>query len=221
MKKLAADIIKYLEKSNWRNLGEIDFYNRSVLEKLFNDREIINLFLENILQEKYLISLAEHYDFFDKLVLYVDKKDRFRIRLHIFTGDKSTKYRPHCHRWAYSSVILHNGYKHFIYGTEDQINENTNIKDLNPILIREEKTGSIYTLDHKVFHSIEAEANTVSVIIRGPAVKDRFLIFEKLTNKKWWEYGRGSETIEEIKRKQVSIEHIKNLINKLYKLKVI
>lgn len=101
----------------------------------------------------------------------------------------------------------------------DQINENTDIKDLNPIIIQGEKIGSIYTLNHNVFHSIEAEPDTVSIVIRGPAVKDRFLIFDKLTNKKWWEYGRESETVEEIKRKQVSIEHIKDLIEKLYKLK--
>jgi hypothetical protein len=159
--------------------------------------------------------------FFDKIVLYVDKKDRFRIRLHIFSGDTSTKYRPHCHRWNYSSVILNNGYKHFIYGTEDNINEKTNFKDLKPIIIREEKQGTIYTLSHKVFHSIEAQANTVSVIIRGTAVKDRFLIMDRLTKRKWYEYGRESETIEEIKRKQVSLEHIKNLIEKLYKLKIL
>jgi len=99
--------------------------------------------------------------------------------------------------------------------------EEADFKELKPIIIREEKQDAIYTLSHKVFHSIEAQPNTVSLIIRGTAVKDRFLIMDKLTKKKWWEYGRESETIEEIKRKQVSLEHIKNLIEKLYKLKVL
>ena len=223
MKRLKEieNIIKYLERSNWENLEEIDFRNHKILEKIFNNRKIISLLLENVLKEKSLISLAEHYDFFDKIVLYADKEGRFRIRLHIFSGDKSTKYRPHCHRWVYSSIILRGGYKHFIYGIEDQINENTNIKNLKPIIIREEKIGSFYTLNHNVFHSIEAKPNTVSIVIRGPAVKDRFLIIDKLTGKKWWEYGRECETIEEIKRKQVSIKHLKTLIDKLYKLKVL
>jgi hypothetical protein len=202
-------------------LAEVASRNQNVLEKLLKNRKIIKLFLENVLQDKTLISLAEHYDFFDKIVLYVDKKDKFRIRLHIFSGDSSTKYRPHCHRWNYSSVILNEGYKHFIYGTEDNINEETDFEYLNAIIIREEKQGSIYTLSHKVFHSIEALPNTVSVIIRGTTVKDRFLIMDKLTRKKWWEYGRESETIEEIRKKQVSLGHIKNLIDKLYKLKVL
>lgn len=215
------NIIKYLEKLNWEKLEKVEFHTQNILEMLFQNRKIISLFLKNVLQDKTLISLAEHYDFFDKIVLYVDKKNRFRIRLHIFSGDTSTKYRPHCHRWNYSSVILKGSYKHFIYGTEDNINENIDLKDLNPIIIREEKTHSIYTLSHKVFHSIETQPDTVSVIIRGPAVKDRFLIMDKLTDKKWWEYGRESETIEEIKRKQVSLKHIQNLIEKLYKLKIL
>lgn len=214
-------IIRKLEKLNWENLEKIEVCTRSILDQIFQNRKIINFFLENVVKNKTLISLAEHYDFFDKIVLYVDKKDRFRIRLHIFSGDTTTKYRLHCHRWNYSSVILNNGYKHFIYGTEDNINENTNFEDVKPIIIREEKQGSIYTLSHKVFHSIEARPNTVSLMIRGTAFKDRFFIMDKLTKKKWWEYGRESETLEEIKRKQVSFEHIKNLIKKLYKLKVL
>jgi predicted metal-dependent enzyme (double-stranded beta helix superfamily) len=221
MEKSIKWVIKSLEKLDWKNLEKVTSHNKKLLEYLFNNRKIINLFLKNVLKDETLISLAEHYDFFDKIVLYADKKERFRIRLHIFSGDPSTKYRPHCHRWNYSSVILKGSYTHFIYGTETHINEETDLEDLKPIIIQEENQGSIYTLSHKVFHSIEAKPDTVSIIIRGPAVKDRFLIMDKLTGRKWWEYGRGSETIEEIKRKLVSIEHIKNLIDKLYKLKVL
>ncbi len=105
MKKLTetTNIIKYLEKLDWKNLEEITSRTQKVLENLFTNRRIIVSFLKNVLRDESLILLAEHYDFFDKIVLYVDKKDRFRIRLHIFSGDKTTKYRPHSHRWNYSS----------------------------------------------------------------------------------------------------------------------
>jgi len=221
MEKPITSIIKSLEKLDWKNLEKVAKHNRKLLEHLLNNREIISLFLKNVLRDEALTSLAEHYDFFDKIVLYADKKGRFRIRLHIFSGNPSTKFRPHCHRWVYSSVILRESYNHFIYGTEDQINENTDIKDLKPIIIQKEKTSSIYTLNHNVFHSIETKPDTVSIIIRGPALKDRFLIIDKKTNKKWWEYGRESETIEEIKRKSMDISLLRKLIDKLYKLKVI
>jgi len=41
------------------------------------------------------------------------------------------------------------------------------------------------------------------------------LIIDKKANKKWWEYGRESETLEEISKKSVSPESIKEIISKL------
>jgi len=218
MKKIIEKILRSLERLDWENFDEVESNNKKILENIFNNGAIIGFFLKNVLRNADLISLAEHYDFFDKIVLYVDKKDRFRIRIHIFSNDDSNKYRPHCHRWIYSSVILKGSYKHFIYGTENEINENTDINNLKPILSQEEKVGSIYTLNHNAFHSIGAMPDTVSFMIRGPAVKDRFLIIDKKVNKKWWEYGRESETIEEIKNKSISEKELKRLRDKLYKM---
>src|SRR3989344_3363851 len=218
MEKILERTIKSLEKINWKDFNDIALKSSTVLVDIFNNRRIIDLFLKNVVKNNNLISLVEHYDFFDKLVIYIDKKDRFRIRLHVFSGEDSNKHRPHCHRWNYSSVILQGAYKHNIYGTEDKIDENTKINNLNPILVQEEKVGSIYTLSHKVFHSIAAQKDTVSMLIRGPALKDRFLIMDKKVNKIWWEYGRESETIEEIKNKSVSPENFKKIINKIYSI---
>ena len=218
MEKILERTIKSLEKINWKDFNDIALKSSTVLGDIFNNRRIIDLFLKNVVKNNNLISLVEHYDFFDKLVIYIDKKDRFRIRLHVFSGEDSNKHRPHCHRWNYSSVILQGAYKHNIYGTEDKIYENTKINNLNPILVQEEKVGSIYTLSHKVFHSIAAQKDTVSMLIRGPALKDRFLIMDKKVNKIWWEYGRESETIEEIKNKSVSPENFKKIINKIYSI---
>ncbi len=211
-------LIKNLEKINWNNFDEVFSVNKEILESIFKNRDIIGYFLNNSLKDKKLISLAEHYDFFDKIVLYIDKKDRFRIRLHVFSGENSNQYRPHCHRWDYSSVILNGGYKHNIYGTEKEINENTKIDVLKPVLCQEERIGSIYTLSNKVFHSIAAKKDTVSIIIRGPSLKDRFLIIDKKVNKIWWEYGRESETIEEIRNKVITTRNLKLLVNKVNKL---
>ena len=218
MEKILERTIKSLEKINWKDFNDIALKSSTVLGDIFNNRRIIDLFLKNVVKNNNLISLVEHYDFFDKLVIYIDKKDRFRIRLHVFSGEDSNKHRPHCHRWNYSSVILQGAYKHNIYGTEDKIDENTKINNLNPILVQAEKVGSIYTLSHKVFHSIAAQKDTVSMLIRGPALKDRFLIMDKKVNKIWWEYGRESETIEEIKNKSVSPENFKKIINKIYSI---
>lgn len=214
------EILKNLDSLDWEDIENASFYTQKALRKLFSNRNIVHSLLESVLDNAQLISLCEHYDFFDKIVLYKDRLDRFRIRLHVFLPEASHKDRPHYHRWLYSSVILHGRYQHLIYGTQDQINENINVRTLKPIIVREENVGSIYTLNHNVIHSVEAEPYTVSIIIRGPAVKDRFLVMDKRTNKKWWEYGRESETIEEIRRKAMPPGRIKRLINKIQELLV-
>jgi hypothetical protein len=220
MKKNLKNILKDLEKLDWENIEEVYKRSREALRYIFDDRRILSQLISSMLKNKELLSLAEHYDFFDKLVLYVDKKDRFRLRLHIFSGEISNKERPHCHRWTYSSVILNGGYQHFIYGAENEI-INKDISEIKPVIIKEEKVGSIYAIKHNIFHSIAAKENTISFIIRGPAVKERFLIVDKKVNKKWWEYGRESETIEEIKSKSVNQDKINGIIAKLNKARVL
>lgn len=212
------EIIKALENIDWHNFEAVSFNTHEILKNIFENREIIKDFLDSALKDEKLVSMAEHYDFFDKLILYVDKKNRFRIRLHIFSDDNSNVYRPHCHRWLYSSLILRGGYEHFIYGTERHIKEDIDIRNLKPIIKQEETVGSIYTLDHKVFHSIKAIPDTISFFIRGPAVKDRFLLIDKRAGKIWWEYGRESETVEEIKKKSIDANHLKKLREKIYKI---
>lgn len=218
MEKRLDKTIRSLEKINWENFDDVALKSGIILEDIFNNKDIIDLLMKMAIKDNHLVSMAEHYDFFDKIILYIDKKDRFRIRLHIFSGEDSNKYRPHCHRWDYSSLILKGGYKQNIYGTEENINEDTKIQSLNPILVQEEKVGSIYTISNKTFHSIAAEKDTVSMLIRGPSVKDRFLIMDKKVNKIWWEYGRESETIEEIRSKSMTPESFKEIIKKVYGL---
>lgn len=211
------EVIRDLNSMNGEDIEELSSKTRESLRKIFSDRSILGSLLDSVLNNRELISLCEHYDFFDKVVLYKDELDRFRIRLHVFL-EESHRDRPHNHRWAYSSVVLRGSYQHLIYGTIDQIDENTNVKDLKPIMIQEEKIGSMCTLNHDVIHSVDAEPYTVSVIIRGPSVKDRFLVTDKRKNKKWWEYGRESETIEEIRRKAMSFEYLKGLVDRIYEM---
>ena len=129
---------------------------------------------------------------------------------------ESHKDRAHYHRWVYSTLILKGSYKHLIYGTKEQIEQNINPQELKPQIIQKEGIRSVYTLNHNVIHSIEAKPYTITLFIRGPAVRDKFLIMDRKTGRKWWEYGRECETVEEIRRKTMSIDRIRRIINKLY-----
>lgn len=208
-------ILKRLNGLNWNDIEKVSSCTEKVLWEIYSSKNILRDLLTSLLNNKELLFLCEHYDFFDKLVLYKDPLDRFRIRLHVFLPE-SHKNRAHYHRWVYSSLILRGGYKHAIYGTEDQITQYMDPRDLKPIIIQQVKAGSTYTLNHNVIHSVEAKPYTVSLFIRGPAVKDRFLIMDRKTGRRWWEYGRECESIEEIRRKVMSISRVRKIINKIY-----
>ena len=128
--------------------------------------------------------------------------------------------RPHNHRWNYTSLILKGEYRHNIYeyyGNE----ENFEVDKLNSILIRKETTGSSYTLHHSVKHSVVAEPYTVSLVVRGPAVKDKFLVSDKKTNKSWWQYGAKNELQSEKLEKIMTRNRLAYLLTKLEEMQIL
>jgi hypothetical protein len=42
-------------------------------------------------------------------------------------------------------------------------------------------------------HSVTAEPYTTSLIVRGPAMKDRFMVTDRETGRAWWQYGASTE----------------------------
>jgi hypothetical protein len=79
-------------------------------------------------------------------------------------------------------------------------------------MVREERIGDTYALHH----SMVAEPCTVSLVIRGPAVKDRFLVMDRKTGKScWWQYGALAESAEQAAQKQMSGEHFRQLRGQL------
>ena len=69
-------------------------------------------------------------------------------------------------------------------------------------------------------HSIKAEPYTVSLIIRGPSVKERFLVADKSTGKSWWQYGAVDESEEEKNAKKMTSERFESTMRKLEELKL-
>jgi hypothetical protein len=60
---------------------------------------------------------------------------------------------------------------------------------LEAVMVREEPVGQMYAPSPLDVHAVVAEPYTVSLVIRGPAVMDRFLIMDRKTGKSWWQYG--------------------------------
>jgi hypothetical protein len=58
---------------------------------------------------------------------------------------------------------------------------------------------------------VVAEPFTVSLVLRGPAVKDRFLVMDRITGESWWQYGASQESTDNAEQKRMSAERLREL----------
>ncbi|MFF0574381.1 hypothetical protein [Streptosporangium saharense] len=85
-------------------------------------------------------------------------------------------------------------------------------------MVRSEHCGYSYTLHHSMVHAAVADPDTVSLIVRGPAVKDRFLVTDRTTGQVWWQYGAATESPEEAVAKQMSDHQFAHCVSALERL---
>lgn len=194
---MTARELKELDGLDWGDTARVQQESERLLRTLAEHKGRLAELLGEIDRTPGLLEKCERYDILEKLVLAEDRDAGVRLRLHIFLPGHID--RPHNHRWTYSSLILTGSYLHQIYGVDDELTEQTDVRGLRPLLIRRETPGSTYTLHHSMIHSLVAEPYTVSLILRGPAVKDRFLVMDKSTNRSWWQYGaaQGRDVVSE------------------------
>ncbi len=156
--------------------------------------------------------MCEHYDILDKIVLHSDDDPGIRIRLHVFLPGYFD--RPHNHRWSYASRILRGQYRHYLFGNTE-LDEQVDPNKLPVLQVREEPIGTSYALHHSMVHAVVAEPFTVSLVVRGPAVKEKFLVMDRHTNEAWWQYGAKQETAEEAEQKRMTPNRLQQVRGQL------
>lgn len=192
---------------DWDDIDAVEAETRKILEALTADRSAIRAILANLPRQPELLALCEHYDILDKIVLW-DDPTGFRLRLHVFLPGYFD--RPHNHRWSYASTILRGRYRHYLFGNVE-LDEEVQPRDLDAVMVRQEQRGNAYALHHSMVHAVVAEPYTVSLVLRGPAVKDRFLVMDRKTGDSWWQYGAGQESAEDAAKKRMSVKRFREL----------
>lgn len=95
------------------------------------------------------------------------------------------------------------------------------VAELQPRMIRRESSGDFYTLHHNMIHSVTAEPYTTSLIVRGPAVKDRFLVTDRVTGQAWWQYGAITESRDDADRKRMNTSQANACLQQLIERQVL
>lgn len=201
--------------TDWDDLTAVSATADRLLEPLAADPALLGRLARAAVADPDLFGLCEHYDILDKLVLHNDPTG-WRLRLHVFLPGYFD--RPHNHRWTYASRILTGHYTHTLYGTEDQYDgpgDEIDPANLTPRMTRVEEPGDTYTLHHSMIHSVTAAPHTTTLILRGPAVKDRFVVSDRVTGRSWWQHGAVHETPSQAAAKRMTPHHATTLLHHL------
>lgn len=205
-------IIEPLRSLDWEDTDAVEAATVKALAMLTSQRRMLRDILLDLPERPDLLGLCEHYDILDKIVLH-DDPSGVRVRLHIFFPGYFD--RPHNHRWSYASTILRGQYRHYLFGDAD-LDETVDPASLKALMVRDEQPGSTYALHHTMVHAVVAEPYTLSLVIRGPAVKDRFLVMDRKTGQSWWQYGASQEPAYDAEQKRMSVERLAELTNSLH-----
>jgi hypothetical protein len=204
-------IIEPLRLINWEDIDAVASAARKALDAMLEDRRTIRKVLLAMPERPDLLGLCEHYDILDKIVLH-DDPSGVRVRLHVFLPGYFD--RPHNHRWSYASTIVRGEYRHYLFG-DAELDERIDPASLKALLVRQEQVGTAYALHHTMVHAVVAEPYTISLVIRGPAVKDRFLVMDRKTGASWWQYGVTLEPAHQAEQKCMSVERLSGLTDRL------
>jgi len=197
-------VIEPLRALDWEDIDAVEHATRKALTALTDEPEPILTALVALPERPELLRLCEHYDILDKIVLH-DDESGVRLRLHIFLPGYFD--RPHNHRWSYASMILRGEYRHYLFG-DVELDETIEPVGLKTLMVRQEQVGNAYALYHTMVHAVVAEPFTVSLVLRGPAVKDRFLVMDRKTGESWWQYGASQESAQSTEQKRMRVERL-------------
>jgi hypothetical protein len=225
--------------------ASLDFYawsqhTQDFLQSHFlNNKDLLTRMITDAIKNPDLRSKCETHFLLDYLVIYCDKYDN-RIRLHLSTSEHLT--RIHDHRFDFSTLVLTGGYKHIFYTPKidlyaqspddhailfqsaqnpDNSFADLSVDDFDISCIRDESRLSTYSISHHVAHSVLTKKDTLSVIIRSPAKKQRSFIFDTQNNSLWWRFGRSYETEQRISSKIMTDEKLQSALDTLYELGMI
>lgn len=202
--------------------------SRKILFKLAENRIQLRELVLAVPENAELFAMSANYEALGKIILWNSDDQKLQLRLHIYSdrGNKSLSSpqvdiaKAHNHRWNFSSMILSGGYRHSTYMLDHDGNDSS-IKGLIPVMIRNEIVGDCYTLHHTQYHSVAEEPNTVSLIMRGPLEKERFQVIKEENGRLCQQDAPSLETSEEKNQKKMSEEKYYNLVDKLTRLNII
>jgi hypothetical protein len=218
------------EAFDWQDLRNTGNRAATVLEQLANSPALLRALLVRAVDDDALLSMCERHRPFDKVVIYDGDDRNFRIRLHVW---RETEFeRAHQHRFSFTARMLQGQYRHVLYDSPlregapapsaearwhmdaDHFDRSSDVDltRVQPVLEYEMKAGDGYTLHHNAVHATLVSAQTVSLILRGPAEKDVAFVANLDEGGIYWRFGRRDEDQDRVRAKQLTRDQLREII---------
>ncbi|MEU6073679.1 hypothetical protein [Micromonospora sp. NPDC047074] len=172
MQTTSASLFPEVDRLDWSDLDGTASRCEAMLREIAADRELMTALVYGAPADPVLWSKCEEDTVEDKIVLCDDPERQFRLRLRL-----SKQYQEelaHQHRFSFSTLVLRGRYLHRTYRVSGDFGAGTSLDDVVPVWIHEDGPGDVFTIHHEAVHSTPlVEAGTVSLILRGPAEKER------------------------------------------------
>lgn len=210
-------IMNTLSRLDWKSIETVEKSSRDALQEICRPGALREL-LAGVLADKRLLGLSERHSWGDRVILWDDPVNQWRIRLHRFE-DRADE--PHSHRWPFHTLILHGSYHHALFGTEEWVRGHLERGGSlpTPSLVRTEVAGSSYAINNQMVHYVKTEADTISVIIQGPRLKEQAL---RVRNGRIaWQTGRSAKSEEEVNSVLTTSDRIGEIIELAHRLGLI
>ncbi|MEV7010660.1 hypothetical protein [Streptosporangium sp. NPDC051022] len=167
------DVLRAALKIDWTDAGAAYRISGGIFDALEGGGDLLATRIREVIARRGAGGDCESYEQMDKLVLWQSEDRSLRLRLHVFHPGFFD--RPHNHRWSFVSRILTGGYLHSLYGSEETVAEQARAGHA-PLsrFVRQETPGTQYFLEHSLVHSLSADRVSVSLLLRGPSVKDDY-----------------------------------------------
>jgi len=178
------------------NLEKAASVAEAACRRIGSDKRLLRELVERTANSSALFGLCECHDLDDKIVLHDDLPRGYRIRLRLANDEQYE--RAHNHRFPFAAYVLHGTYFQQWYRIQGTPSELTRPEDVTTLARRVERAGAAFTISADALHSTQTTPRTISLMICGPAVRDKSFIINMDSGKVWEKIGRKDETAKQI-----------------------
>ncbi len=220
VQRAITEVVRTSGPVDWTKPSLADERVSDALDRILAEDGLLTAAVEGVVAARGGAGDCESYPFMDKLVLWSSADGTLRLRLHLFLPGYTD--RPHNHRWSFLSRILAGGYLHSLYGDQDDVLRRVGRgEEITALHTYQAWAGVGYFLDHSLVHSLHTGTTTVSLLLRGPSVKDDYFTLDAGPGQVRWSSGAQRETSADRRAKTMAEEGFVRVLDTLRAERVI